>query len=60
MGGLVHAKTIKGKKVWYVWGARGNDKWERSYPECRTEREFYDKLREELGLDRLTPKKEVS
>jgi DNA-binding XRE family transcriptional regulator len=59
MGGLVHAKTVKGKKVWYVWGARGNDKWERAYPQCGNEQEFYDTLREELGLDRLTPKKEV-
>jgi DNA-binding XRE family transcriptional regulator len=50
MAALIHAKVVKGKKIWYVWGANGNDKWVHEYPQCRSRSEFYDVLRPELGL----------
>jgi DNA-binding XRE family transcriptional regulator len=50
MAALVHAKVVRGKKVWYVWGAEGNKKWERAYPQCRSRSEFYEVLRKEIGL----------
>jgi DNA-binding XRE family transcriptional regulator len=50
MGALVHAKIVKGKKVWYVWGAEGNTKWEKAYPQCTSRSDLYDTLREELDL----------
>ena len=50
MAALIHAKNVNGKKIWYVWGANGNDKWERSYPTCQAKSEFYDVLRKEIGL----------
>lgn len=50
MAALIHTKVVRGKKVWYVWGAEGNEKWERTYPQCRTRSEFYEVLREEIGL----------
>jgi DNA-binding XRE family transcriptional regulator len=50
MAALIHAKVVRGKKVWYVWGAEGDDKWERPYPQCRSRAEFYEVLRQEIGL----------
>jgi DNA-binding XRE family transcriptional regulator len=50
MSTLVHAKQVRGKKVWYVWGAEGNNKWIKEYPQCKDRFEFYETLREELGL----------
>jgi putative transcriptional regulator len=50
MAALIHAKVIRGRKVWYVWGAEGDEKWERSYPQCRSSSAFYDVLRQEIGL----------
>ena len=50
MAALIHAKVVRGKKVWYVWGAEGDDKWERSYPQCGSRSELYDVLRQEIGL----------
>ena len=50
MAALIHAKVVRGKKVWYVWGAEGNEKWERAYPECRSRSEVYEVLRQEIGL----------
>jgi DNA-binding XRE family transcriptional regulator len=50
MGALIHAKKVKGQKIWYAWGAEGNTKWERTYPECKSRSEFYEALRKELGL----------
>ncbi|MHB1424100.1 MAG: hypothetical protein ACYC3I_13060 [Gemmataceae bacterium] len=50
MAALIHAKVVRGKKVWCVWGAEGDNKWERSYPQCRSRSEFYDVLRQEIGL----------
>ncbi len=50
MAALVHAKVVRGKKVWYVWGAEGDEKWERAYPQCRSRSEFYEVLRQEIGL----------
>ena len=50
MAALIHAKVVRGKKVWYVWGAEGDEKWERAYPQCRSRSEFYDVLRQEIGL----------
>lgn len=47
---LIHAKVVRGKKIWYVWGAEGNEKWERIYPQCRSRSEFYEVLRQEIGL----------
>jgi DNA-binding XRE family transcriptional regulator len=50
MAALIHTKVVRGKKVWYVWGAVGDDKWERAYPQCRSRSEFYEVLRQEIGL----------
>lgn len=50
MAALIHAKVVRGKKVWYVWGAEGDEKWERAYPQCRSRSEFYEVLRQEIGL----------
>ena len=50
MAALIHAKVVRGRKVWYVWGAEGNKKWERSYPQCRSRNELYDVLSQEIGL----------
>jgi DNA-binding XRE family transcriptional regulator len=50
MAALIHARVVRGKKVWYVWGAKGDDKWERAYPQCRSQADFYEVLRCELGL----------
>src|ERR1044072_8470690 len=50
MAALIHARVVRGKKVWYVWGAEGDEKWERAYPQCRSRSEFYDVLRQEIGL----------
>lgn len=50
MAALIHAKVVRGKKVWYIWGAEGDEKWERAYPQCRSRSEFYEVLREEIGL----------
>jgi DNA-binding XRE family transcriptional regulator len=59
MAALVQAKVVKGKKIWYVWGATGNDTWVREYPECRSKREFYDVLREQLRLPRTASRWDV-
>jgi hypothetical protein len=50
MAALIHAKVVKGKKIWNVWGAHGDEKWERTYPQCRSRSEFYEVLRQEIGL----------
>ena len=50
MGALIHAKNVKGRKLWYVWGAVGDRKWEKHYPDVRSRREMRDRLRGELGL----------
>lgn len=50
MAALIHAKVVKGRKLWYVWGGVGDDKWEREYPQVRSQSEMYDVLRKELGL----------
>jgi len=31
-----------------VWGAEGNENWERTHPQCRSRSEFYDDLRQEI------------
>jgi transcriptional regulator with XRE-family HTH domain len=59
MATLVQAKIVKGKKVWYVWGAEGNDKWERQYPQCRARGELYDILRREIGLPATSSRTDV-
>lgn len=59
MGALVHAKVVKGKKLWYVWGAKGNEKWEKLYPEVRVQSELYALLRAELGLPATASKWDV-
>ena len=59
MAALIHAKVVRGKKVWYVWGAEGNDKWERPYPQCRSGSEFYDTLRQEIGLPASVRKTDI-
>ena len=50
MAGLIHAKIVKGKKLWYVHGALDNDRWRKEYPECKTRSDIYDALRKDLGL----------
>ncbi|MFL5341111.1 MAG: helix-turn-helix domain-containing protein [Gemmataceae bacterium] len=50
MAALIHAKVVRGKKVWYVWGAEGGQKWERPYPECHSRSEVYEVIRREIGL----------
>jgi DNA-binding XRE family transcriptional regulator len=59
MGALVHAKNLKGKKVWYVWGAEGNTKWSKEYPECSSRFDLYKVLREELGLPNTASRTDV-
>jgi DNA-binding XRE family transcriptional regulator len=59
MAALIHAKVVKGKKTWYVWGAQGDEKWERAYPQCRSRSEFYDVLRQELGLSASASRTDV-
>jgi DNA-binding XRE family transcriptional regulator len=59
MGSLVHAKTVKGKKVWYVWGAEENTKWTKEYPQCSSRFDFYQLLREELGLPNTASRTDV-
>jgi DNA-binding XRE family transcriptional regulator len=59
MGALVHAKMSKGKKIWYVWGAEGNTKWTKEYPQCSSRFEFYEVLREELGLPKEAGRSDV-
>ncbi len=59
MGALIEAKIVKGKKIWYVWGENGKDKWERLYPQCRSPSEFYDVLRAELGLPPTASRRDV-
>jgi DNA-binding XRE family transcriptional regulator len=50
MAALVHAKGKKSTKRWYVWGADGNAKWEKPYPQVQSRSEFYRLLASELGL----------
>jgi DNA-binding XRE family transcriptional regulator len=50
MAALIDAKVLQGRKVWYVWGAREGQQWERCFPHCRSRGAFFDLLRRELGL----------
>ena len=59
MAALIHAKVVRGKKVWYVWGAGGDDKWERAYPACRSRSEVYEVLRQEIGLPATTSRTDI-
>lgn len=59
MAAVVHAKTVAGKKLFYVYGARGNEKWEKHYPTCRSKGELYGILTAELGLPTTTPRTDV-
>jgi DNA-binding XRE family transcriptional regulator len=59
MAALVGARIEDGAKMWFVWGASGNDKWERQYPQCRSKTDFYETLREELELPTGASRKEV-
>ena len=56
MAGMVHAKKVKGKKLWYVLGAVGDVKWTREFPECRSRNELYECLSTDLGLPHLSSK----
>jgi DNA-binding XRE family transcriptional regulator len=57
---LIHAKVLRGKKLWYVWGANGDEKWQREYPQVRTRGELYGVLASELGLPTMAPPSEVA
>jgi DNA-binding XRE family transcriptional regulator len=59
MGACIHAKVVKGKKIWYVWGGIDDYEWKREYPHCQSRSEFYDVLRKELGLSRTASKWDV-
>jgi DNA-binding XRE family transcriptional regulator len=59
MAALIHAKLVRGKKVWYVRGAAGNEKWERAYPQCRSRSELYEVLRQEIGLPATVGKTDI-
>ncbi len=59
MAALIHAKVVRGKKVWYVWGAEGDDKWERAYPACRSRSEVYEAVRQEIGLPATTSRTDI-
>ncbi len=59
MAGLIEAKIVKGKKIWYVWGENGNGKWQREYPECHSKDEFYGVLRAQLRLPSTVSKLDV-
>ena len=50
MAALIQAKVVRGKKIWYAWGARDDEKWERTFPECQTRSAVYDVLRRELEM----------
>jgi hypothetical protein len=60
MSTLIHAKVVKGKKLWYVWGVTGNKKWEWYYPQCQVKSELCNVLRTELGLPLGTRRQEVT
>jgi DNA-binding XRE family transcriptional regulator len=59
MGGLIHAKIVNGRKLWYVWGAIGNQKWTHEYPGCNSRSDVYTKLRAELGLPKSASNTDV-
>ena len=59
MGAVIHAKVVKGKKLWYVWGAKGDHKWEKFYPGVQSRSELFEQLREELGLQATTSRSSV-
>ena len=59
MAALVQAKRVKGKKVWYVMGANGDEKWENEYPKARSQGELYGVLAAELGLATTVSRTEV-
>jgi len=59
MGAAVHAKIVKGRKLWYVYGSQGNTRWQKEYPECRSRFELYEILRAELGLPSSTSRTDV-
>jgi hypothetical protein len=52
-------KTADGKKLLYVYGASGDQKWEREYPQCRSRSDLFRTLRGELGLPESTSTKDV-
>lgn len=54
MAALIHAKKVKGKKLWYLRGAIGNDVWTKEYPEVTSRSGMYDALRSEFGLPNTT------
>jgi DNA-binding XRE family transcriptional regulator len=56
---MVHAKTVKGKKVWYVRSAKGNTSLTKEYPQCSSRSEFYDALTEELGLPKTAGRTDI-
>jgi DNA-binding XRE family transcriptional regulator len=57
---MIHKKRKGGKDLWYVWGAVGDEKWERAYPEARSRSDLYGLLRQELGLPTAASNSEVS
>jgi DNA-binding XRE family transcriptional regulator len=59
MAALVHAKVVKGKKIWYVWGAEGNTKWVREYPECASRFDLYETLRKEMDLPKTVGRTDI-
>ncbi len=59
MAALIHAKRVKGKKVWYILGAEGNTKWTKEYPQCSSRFDFYNVLREELGLPKTADRDDI-
>jgi DNA-binding XRE family transcriptional regulator len=59
MATLVHAKKVKNRKIWYVWGAEGNHKWVKEYPQCQSKSDFYETLRTELDLPNTLSRTEI-
>jgi DNA-binding XRE family transcriptional regulator len=59
MATMVHAKTVKGKKVWYVRSAKGNTVITKEYPHCSSRSQLYDALTEDLGLPKSAGRTDI-
>lgn len=59
MAAGVHAKVESGRKLWYVWGGRGEQQWEKPYPTVHSRGELYRALAAELGLPAGAPSIDV-
>ena len=59
MAMLVHAKSTKGKKLWYLYGGFDNVRRNKEYPGVRSRSEMYDEVRKELNLPNTVSSKDI-